>query len=137
MLFRSQELRASLQGVQLTLTSQIQAIIQQKQWQVQSLTRSLTHLSPQTRLLNGQQQLDTLTARLERNMERRLERWQNRLQLAQARLTTMNPLATLARGYAIVRREDGRIVQRVGDAAADDILTIQLSDGTVKSRVLP
>lgn len=131
-----QELYASLQGVRLTLTSQIQTLIQQKQWQVQSLSRSLGHLSPQARLLNEQQRLDTLTARLERNMERRLERLQSRFQLAHARLTTMNPLATLARGYAIVRGEDGRIVQKVRDAAAGDTLTIQLSDGTIKSQVL-
>jgi exodeoxyribonuclease VII large subunit len=77
-----------------------------------------------------------LTERLEQHLMRRLERWRGRIDLIQARLDGMNPLATLARGYAIVRHEDGRLVRGVQDAAAGDILTIQLGDGLVRSKVV-
>lgn len=131
-----QELRAGLQGIRLALQNQMQTILQQKSWQIQSLNRALNHLTPEVRLQNGQQRLDMLTERLEQHLTRRLERWRGRVDLIQARLDAMNPLATLARGYAIVRHEDGRFVRGVQDAAAGDILTIQLSDGTVRSKVV-
>lgn len=131
-----QELRAGLQGIRLALQNQMQTILQQKSWQIQSLNRALNHLTPEVRLQNGQQRLDMLTERLEQHLTRRLERWRGRVDLIQARLDAMNPLATLARGYAIVRHEDGRIVRGVQDAAAGDILTIQLSDGIVQSKVV-
>lgn len=131
-----QELRAAIQGIRLTLQNQVQTVLQQKSWQVQSLNRALSHLTPQARLENGQQRLDMLQERLEQYITRRLERWRGRVDLIQARLDGMNPLATLARGYAIVRHEDGRLVRGVQDAAAGDILTIQLGDGLVRSKVV-
>ncbi len=131
-----QELRAAIQGIRLTLQNQVQTVLQQKSWQVQSLNRALSHLTPQARLENGQQRLDMLQERLEQYITRRLERWRGRVDLIQARLDGMNPLATLARGYAIVRHEDGRLVRGVQDAAAGDILTIQLGDGSVRSKVV-
>lgn len=131
-----QELRAAIQGVRLTLQNQMQTILQQKSWQLQSLSRALSHLTPEVRLQNGQQRLDMLTERLEQHITRRLERWRGRVDLIHARLDGMNPLATLARGYAIVRREDGRIVRGIQDAAAGDIITIQLSNGMVRSKIV-
>lgn len=131
-----QELRAGLQGIRLALQNQMQTILQQKNWQIQSLNRALNHLTPEVRLQNGQQRLDMLMERLEQHITRRLERWRGRVDILQARLDAMNPLATLARGYAIVRQEDGRIVRGVQDAAAGDILYLQLSDGSLKSQVI-
>lgn len=131
-----QELQATIQGVRLTLQNQMQTILQQKNWQIQSLNRALNHLTPEVRLQNGQQRLDMLMERLEQHITRRLERWRGRVDILQARLDAMNPLATLARGYAIVRQEDGRIVRGVQDAAAGDILYLQLSDGSLKSQVI-
>lgn len=132
----SQELKAGIMGLRATLSQQIETSLQQKQWQLQSLSRSLAHLSPQARLENHRQRLDGLTTRLEQIMHSHLERANNRLAVAQARLDAISPLATLARGYAIVRNEEGQIVRHVGDAAAGDILHTQLSDGTLKSQVL-
>lgn len=131
-----QELQATIQGVRLTLQNQMQTILQQKSWQLQSLSRALSHLTPEVGLQNSQQRLDMLTERLEQHITRRLERWRGRVDILQARLDAMNPLATLARGYAIVRQEDGRIVRGVQDAAAGDILYLQLSDGSLKSQVI-
>ena len=132
-----QELRGIVLGLQATLVQQMQTSLRQKQWHVQSISRSLGHLSPQARLENHQQRLDGLTARLDQTFKERLARATGRLAVAQAQLGAISPLATLARGYAIVRREEGGIVRRVGDAAAGDIIHIQLNDGTLKGQILP
>ena len=47
----------------------------------------------------------------------------------------MSPLKVLGRGYAIPRREDGRVLTSAGDAAAGDRLLLRLSDGTLRCRV--
>ena len=50
-------------------------------------------------------------------------------------LETVSPLATVARGYAIVQHEDGRIVRGVSDAAVEDALDVRLADGRLRVRV--
>jgi len=50
-----------------------------------------------------------------------------------ARLSTLGPAATLARGYALVQRVDGRgeVLRKTADAPAGTALRIRLSDGAV------
>jgi exodeoxyribonuclease VII large subunit len=51
-------------------------------------------------------------------------------------LAAISPLATVARGYAILQQPDGRVVRVVGDAAPGDLLDARITDGTLKLRVL-
>ncbi|MGB5061390.1 MAG: exodeoxyribonuclease VII large subunit, partial [Candidatus Promineifilaceae bacterium] len=104
-------------------------LIRQKRWQVQTLARALTHLSPQARLDNNRQRLDVTSARLDRALTSQLVRVRNRLAVAEVGLTAVSPLATLSRGYAIVRRPDGRLVRAAAEVATGDSLTIQVADG--------
>jgi len=130
-----EEIRPLLLGYQSLLRTEMADFIRQKQWQVQTLTRALAHLSPQARLDNNRQRLDVTLARLERAMGNRLAQERGRLAVVMAGLTAVSPLATLSRGYAIVRlRENGRVVRSVSDAALDDVLTIQVSDGQFDAR---
>jgi exodeoxyribonuclease VII large subunit len=47
-----------------------------------------------------------------------------------ARLEALSPLATLERGYAIVRRvESGRVVASVEQVVPGDALTVRVRDG--------
>jgi exodeoxyribonuclease VII large subunit len=88
-----------------------------------------------------QGQLERTRSGLERQRERLrlapqllLERRRGTLDHAGARLQTLSPLATLARGYAIVRSG----AETVRDAAAlntGDALDIQLASGSVDARV--
>ena len=48
----------------------------------------------------------------------------------------LSPERTLARGFSLTRRVDGRLVRRVDDVAADAELRTQVSGGTIRSRVL-
>lgn len=47
----------------------------------------------------------------------------------------ISPLATIARGYAILQREDGRIVRTVDDAPAGAPLHARVGDGSLRLRV--
>jgi exodeoxyribonuclease VII large subunit len=125
------ELDAYLAGLRATLAVQMRTVLAQHRQTIQAATRSLRHLSPQSRLDNNRQRLDILTGRLDQTLGRRLDVRTNRLALAEARLQAISPLATLARGYAIVRHRDGRVVRRMGDVTAGDRLQVQLTDGTI------
>lgn len=124
-----EEIRPLLQGYAAMLRADMDDLIRQKRWQVQTLARALTHLSPQARLDNNRQRLDVTSARLDRALTSQLVRVRNRLAVAGVGLTAVSPLATLSRGYAIVRHQDGRLVRAAAEVAAGDGLTIQVADG--------
>ena len=53
----------------------------------------------------------------------------------QRRLDALNPLAVLARGYAVVtRKEDGSVVSRVAQAGEE--MKVRVSDGEFEVRKL-
>ncbi len=103
--------------------------------QVQAQTRQLFLLSPRRRLDSHRQRLDMLTDRLAQAMQRRLVQAQARLAVAQAQLQAVGPLATLARGYAIVRAADGRIVRSAHQVQPDEAIEVQVIDGRFSAQV--
>ena len=118
-----------LRGLKAQLMADLGDNLQQKRWQVQNLARSIRHLSPRASLDGQRQRVDGLYGRLEQSMRYLLPQEQGRLAVAQAGLTAVSPLATLLRGYAIVRGEDGRIIRTAQDVTAGDALSVQVSDG--------
>ncbi|MFW6042476.1 MAG: exodeoxyribonuclease VII large subunit [Chloroflexota bacterium] len=123
------ELRPRVAQLSAAIFRHLTARIEEGRWQVQSLMRDLKHVGPQGALINNRQRVDHLSIKLDQAIFHRLERAQNRTALAAARLRTVSPLATLSRGYAIVRREDGAIVRLTGQVGRGDTLRIQVSDG--------
>jgi exodeoxyribonuclease VII large subunit len=79
----------------------------------------LQQQSPAGRLRRDRQLLDDLALR------------QAQLRGAGAQLATLNPLATLGRGYAVVRRtEGGQIITDPAQLAAGDRLTVTVRGGS-------
>lgn len=83
------------------------------------------------------QRLDDLQGRLLRARSICLQRWQHRLALTVGKLQGVNPLATLARGYAVVTRlPESDALMSVDQVQAGGRLRVHLSDGTVDAQVL-
>jgi exodeoxyribonuclease VII large subunit len=125
------EVRAYIWGLRNTISAGMKTTIIRLQREVEMSTRSLAHLSPRTCLNNNRQRVDLLVDRLERAMLRKTERLETTLEITQARLEAVSPLATLARGYAIVRHPDGRIVRQLTEVGPGDPLTVLISDGEI------
>jgi len=53
----------------------------------------------------------------------------------QAGLRALGPAATLARGYAVARRPDGRIVRAPGEVAAGDPMEVVVQGGRLETRI--
>jgi exodeoxyribonuclease VII large subunit len=63
-------------------------------------------------------------------------RAEHRLNLAQRTLDTVSPLATLARGFAIVTRPDGALIGDVAAVNIGDEIEARLAHGRLRARVL-
>jgi exodeoxyribonuclease VII large subunit len=96
----------------------------------------LQALRPQARLqLLGRRQAEALR-RLHAAWRRRADRDRGQLRELARSLSAISPLATVARGYAILQHEDGRVVRAVADVAGGDVVDARVSDGKIKLQVL-
>ena len=98
------------------------------------LGRRLQRLAPLARLARGRAELDALRGRLHRAAETSSELHRLRLGSVRGRLEMLSPRGTLARGYAIVRREDGQVVLAPADVEHGAPLRIELRDGSLGAR---
>jgi exodeoxyribonuclease VII large subunit len=95
----------------------------------------LRALRPERRLAQLRERLFALRGRPQIAIARQLQHETLRLRGLARSLETVSPLATVARGYAILRREDGRIVRGTGDAPVGSALDATVADGRLKLRV--
>jgi exodeoxyribonuclease VII large subunit len=91
---------------------------------------------PQRRLTRLRERLAAIGHRPQSAMARRLSSDALRLRGLVRSLAAVSPIATLARGYAIVRDEDGRVVRGPSDTRVDAPLDVRLSDGELRVRVV-
>ncbi|MDE5112430.1 MAG: exodeoxyribonuclease VII large subunit [Trichodesmium sp. St7_bin2_1] len=57
-------------------------------------------------------------------------------QILKQKLTALNPRAVLSRGYAVVQKTDGKLVNSTTDLSKDQELIIQLNSGKVKVKIM-
>jgi exodeoxyribonuclease VII large subunit len=81
------------------------------------------------------ERLDRSGDRLVRCMERRLEKSGALLTAHSARLDALSPLKVLARGYAVARDEQGRILKQVAQLPVGLEFRLRVTDGEVQARV--
>lgn len=91
--------------------------------------------APERRLAVLAQRLQSLQARPRAALQARLQLDQQRLTGLARALAAISPLATVARGYAILHHEDGHLVRSVKDAKPGDPIRAQLTDGELPMRV--
>ncbi len=124
------ELRAQVARLVVALTAALRAAVEERRWRLAEQVRALKHLSPQAQLAQARQRVDDLLARADSAMRHSLILRRERLDGLSGRLASISPLATLERGYAIVRRRDtGAVVQSVAQVAAGDALSVRVADG--------
>lgn len=90
---------------------------------------------PERRLAILRDRLAALGPRPQAAVARRLQADTLRLRGLARSLQAVSPLATVARGYAILRHGDGRVVRGTGDAAPGDRLSARVGDGELQVRV--
>ena len=100
---------------------------------LERLTAELMHHAT-TYCSRAEAQLMLLREQLFSLVERRLEREQQRLEVAQRSVEALSPKRIMQLGFAVVRSE-GKALRSVDDAPQGAELEIELLDGTIKAKV--
>ena len=103
--------------------------LQQRSQRLQTAVRREVH--------EGDKQLAQLTASLPRVLERSVDRMQQRVERVATRLELLNPQHVLARGYALLTKDDGSTVTSVKQAPAGAALRAIVADGSLDLVVTP
>jgi len=110
--------------------------IQQHQLRLAELSSTLLSHNPNQRINGFQKRLATLQQRLSTPLQYKLRQARLRFTTCNKGLETLSPLATLSRGYSISKREsDGGIINSVKQTQVGDNITLQLTDGTLRTTV--
>ncbi len=99
----------------------LRADVQRQQW-------ALARVSPLVYVNTYRQRVDTLLGRAAQTMQHYLSLQRERVKTLTAQLATLNPQATLARGYAIVQKGQ-TVITQTGQVGQGDKLVVQVSDG--------
>lgn len=111
------------------LDDTIAELLSARRADLETTVRSLGRLAPLGRVAYGRQQVDELSMRMQRAVARRAELARAELRGLLARLEALSPRAVLGRGYAVVRRADGRVLTAPAQAAPGERLRVTLRDG--------
>lgn len=128
------ELRAALAAARQILPRAAREYAADARRRIASDAAALHRASPRAQIQQRRQRLDEMTRDAARWIKHRLEKQRAQLASAQRQLDTLSPLATLERGYAIVRR-DGVIVTDPAQTQSGDRLEIRVRAGALHARV--
>lgn len=116
-----------------TMTRRLDAVLREAAGRLALARKSLVR--PDHKLREYRQTLDELELRAGRALRARLAEQQQALESAAARLNTVSPLATLARGYAIVRDAQGAVLKNAVDVPVGAAVNARLANGSLACRV--
>jgi len=91
--------------------------------------------NPQVLYRNKKDTYNNIIKQLKQSLDNEIKAYDKEYYILLNKLETLNPLATIKRGYAITRK-DNKVIKSVKELKKDDMLEIELSDGIVKSIVL-
>lgn len=117
--------------------------------QTQAMRKSITRLSTRLDDFKGRRvlrdpmayvdtkrsELDHVQDRLVAAAEKLCSADRHKFVALASALDAMSPLKVLSRGYAIASDAEGKLVKSVGDVAGGDVLSLSVSDGTIKCTV--
>lgn len=117
--------------------------------QTQAMRKSITRLSTRLDDFKGRRvlrdpmayvdtkrsELDHVQDRLVAAAEKLCSANRHKFVALASALDAMSPLKVLSRGYAIASDSEGKLVKSVGDVAGGDVLSLSVSDGTIKCTV--
>lgn len=109
--------------------------IQRKDRELRVLHSRLLACSPEHRMQIQEQKRRQLTQRLKQSMELLCRTKLAAYTAMQEKLTQLDPLRVLARGYAAVYRADGSLITGAADAQAGETVLVRMRDGSFTAKV--
>jgi exodeoxyribonuclease VII large subunit len=130
------DLSAYLERMKTRLSTSTLNLLAAHQAGLDTLIAGLRFASPLRRIQTDRQMLDDFARRGRSALRHRLILNRASLKGVERRLESLNPLAVLGRGYAVVTlRENGKLVSQVKQTNTGDDIQIRVSDGTFDATV--
>jgi exodeoxyribonuclease VII large subunit len=132
---RLREQAQRLDELEARLRRGIRVRLEQLRGELQRREERLLARSPLQRIVRQQALLERQRLTLDSSIAQTLARQRRSLEQQEHLLRSLNPLAILERGYAILSDESGRIIRNSSDAAQDQMLRARLAKGELRLRV--
>lgn len=133
---RLQQKAQRLDELDMRLRAALARSLQQRSARLENLHARLQTQSPVRRIRQQQEQLARLRQQLALRINQQLEKARNRLQMQAGQLQALSPLATLERGYSIVRNaETAQLVRSTASLRLGQTVATELLDGSFESIV--
>lgn len=127
---RLRQQQQRLDRLDLQLRRILESRLGRERQRLAAATRQLHLLSPQTHLQQLGQQLQRLDGRLHQAARTAIERPRARLEAGMRQLNAVSPLATMQRGYSVLRDPaTQRVITQVAQVSAGDSVQVLLVDG--------
>lgn len=91
---------------------------------------------PKHQLLEQQQRLVDLEDRMQELLLQNVQMNRHRLALLSGRLSALSPLDKISRGFGYISGRDGTKIESVSQVKPGEELSVRLSDGIIKNRIL-
>jgi exodeoxyribonuclease VII large subunit len=128
--------RQRLDDLEQRLNGAMRGALNSDRTRITEMFTRLVHQSPAHSVREYRLRHGELTSRLQHAVKECVSRAEHRLGLASRTLNTVSPLATLGRGFALVKRvSDGKLVIDANAVAVGDEIEARLANGTLKARV--
>ena len=115
------------------LAAASRAVLRRTEQQLNGISLRLQRARPDT--ARTASQLDRLGQRMETALHSRLQHHHGTLERLAASLTALNPEATLARGYSIVRDETGAVIASVSQLQPGSGIQLQFATGSATGHI--
>lgn len=130
-----QDLKRQLSMIFSSLKTRMGEIIGYKRQYLQNLAERRSLKSPMYYVDSKQELLLSYEKQITALFDSLYKAKANRLSVAASKLTALNPMAVLSRGYAAVFDSDGKVINSVGKLKKDDDITFKVSDGEAKAKI--
>lgn len=124
-----------LDHLEQRLINQVTQALHQAEKRFNTQHNKLQLLQPSNVIYSHNEKIKTLHARLTQNMLNTLKNKQQHFASAASLLDIASPLATLKRGYAIVKDDTQKVISQSQQVKTGDNLSIQLADGELSAKV--
>lgn len=132
---RLREYRQTFDELDLRAGRALRARLGEERSKLRELSRRLRQAAPDRALPEQALAITEIQARLARALRQQVGRQQQAMAGTVARLHTVSPLATLGRGYAIVRDGNGAVLKNAATVAVGSAVTARLAEGELNCRV--
>jgi exodeoxyribonuclease VII large subunit len=133
---RLQERSQRLDELESRLVSGQRQRLREKSLRLDHGAQRLHQLDPRRRIGQLRERLEALASRLGQAARHHVSHERNRLTTLVRTLETVSPLATVQRGYAILRRDhDNTVIREIGAVTDGEAVTARVSDGELRCLV--